>query len=157
MDFKLSPSPSSLSTLVGSPTLAAPSFVSAIKEVTAVPKADVSHRAPLLAAFNDATSGTATKGERLISRINVVRPVCSGNFGQVFLVQDANTRKMAALKVIAKARLDVQQYSLIFQEQDILRRLAGNPEFLTLLASFEDKDNFYLLTVRALPIIMLGG
>ncbi|KAI0700685.1 kinase-like domain-containing protein, partial [Cerioporus squamosus] len=78
--------------------------------------------------------------------IRVIRALCSGNFGQVFLVQDTNTRKMHALKVISKTRLDYERYALIFEEQDILRRLAGNPEFLTLLASFEDKQNFYFLT-----------
>ncbi|RDX49387.1 kinase-like protein, partial [Lentinus brumalis] len=153
-DVKASPTPSSVTTLVGSPIFKALSFMPGAKEVQVLPKhevaevktAVVSHPAQLIGAFHGATSGTNVKHEHIASRIRVVRALCSGNFGQVFLVQDTNTRKTHALKVISKGRLDVEQHALIFEEQNILQRLAGNPEFLTLRASFEDRSNFYLLT-----------
>ncbi|RPD79529.1 kinase-like protein [Lentinus tigrinus ALCF2SS1-7] len=153
-----------MTTLVGSPTFSAPSFVPGSKEVQGLTKApvaepeiatlssdsdDVSHPVQLTGAFKDVDaacdSQSLVKREHITSRLRVVRLLSSGSYGQVFLVQDTKTRKVYALKVISKAALEIKSYALIFEEQDILRRVAGSPELLKLLASFEDKSNFYLL------------
>ncbi|RPD56571.1 hypothetical protein L227DRAFT_565991 [Lentinus tigrinus ALCF2SS1-6] len=169
-DLKPTLNPSSMTTLVGSPTFSAPSFVPGSKEVQGLTKApvaepeiatlssdsdDVSHPVQLTGAFKDVDaacdSQSLVKREHITSRLRVVRLLSSGSYGQVFLVQDTKTRKVYALKVISKAALEIKSYALIFEEQDILRRVAGSPELLKLLASFEDKSNFYLLMDDAEP------
>ena len=108
---------------------------------------DVSRPTQLIGAFQHADSA---KREHITSRIRVVSELGSGGYGRVFLVQDTRTRKLYALKVVLKAALSLKDHALIFEEQDILRRVAGNPGFLRLRASFEDKESFNLLTVSCL-------
>ena len=161
-DFKSSREPSSVTTLVGTPTLKALSPVPESKE--ALPKAedaelevatisrdsnDVSRPTQLIGAFKDvvAACDLPVKREHITSRIRVVSELGSGGYGRVFLVQDTRTRKLYALKVVLKAAISLKDHALIFEEQDILRRVAGNPGFLRLRASFEDKESFNLLTV----------
>ena len=163
-DFKSSREPSSVTTLVGTPTLKALSPVPESKE--ALPKAedaeiqvatttcdcdDVSRPTQLIGAFKVVDTA---KREHITSRIRVLSELGSGGYGRVFLVQDTRTRKLYALKVIIKAALSLKDHALIFEEQDILRRVAGNPGFLRLRASFEDKESFNLLTVSRLWIGM---
>ena len=161
-DFKSSREPSSVTTLVGTPTLKALCVVPESKE--ALPKAedaelqvatttcdsdDVSRPTQLIGAFKDvdAACDLPVKREHITSRIRVLSELGSGGYGRVFLVQDTRTRKLYALKVVLKAALSLKDHALIFEEQDILRRVAGNPGFLRLRASFEDKESFNLLTV----------
>lgn len=72
----------------------------------------------------------------------------SGSQGSVSLVQYQGDGRLYALKAMAKAAMRTSSYPLVFQEQAILKMLVGNHFFPQLRGSFEDSDNFYLLTVR---------
>lgn len=74
----------------------------------------------------------------------------SGAQGKVVLVRHKTTGKTYALKTIAKKKLKPWAYPLIFREQAALKDMDGSPFFPQLLASWEDNDHLYLLTVRAL-------
>ena len=156
-DLKSSREPSSVTTLAGTPNLAGESKEALSKAEDAElhvattsrdsESDDVSRPTQLIGAFQHVD---AVKREHITSRIRVVSELGSGGYGRVFLVQDTRTRKLYALKVVLKAALSLKDHALIFEEQDILRRVAGNPGFLRLRASFEDKESFNLLTVSCL-------
>ncbi|KAI0644049.1 kinase-like domain-containing protein [Trametes meyenii] len=76
-----------------------------------------------------------------------------GGQGSVSLVAYRADARLYALKAIKKRTENAHRRSenaWVFQEQDIMRRLArrvsGCPFFVELLASFEDERNLYLVT-----------
>jgi serine/threonine protein kinase len=82
-----------------------------------------------------------------------IRVLGEGGYGTVYQVQHKTTQRAYALKVISKKDLHNTSYRLLLREQDILHGLVGQPTFLQLHASWNDSDNFYLVTVRALDIL----
>ena len=78
----------------------------------------------------------------------VYQLIGSGAQGAVFLVQHLKNGRFYALKAIRKSVLKQSHFPFIFQEQVILKSVAGSPWFAHLRASFEDSKNFYLVTVR---------
>ncbi len=78
----------------------------------------------------------------------VYQLIGSGAQGAVLLVQHLKNGRFYALKVIKKSVLKQSHFPFVFQEQVILKSVAGSPWFAHLRASFEDNKNFYLLTVR---------
>ncbi|KAH9913955.1 kinase-like domain-containing protein [Epithele typhae] len=86
-----------------------------------------------------------------------LRMLGRGGHGTVYLVQDTVSEKRLAMKVIAKNGLPLRDYPAIFCEQALGRAFAtqgsgapgargGDHTFAPLRGSFEDTDNFYLLT-----------
>ena len=71
-----------------------------------------------------------------------------GAFGEVYLVQGKRSRELFALKVIRKENLRHSDYETIFEEQRIMKTVAGSDHSVHLKASFQDSDNYYILTVR---------
>ncbi|KAI0318724.1 kinase-like domain-containing protein [Amylostereum chailletii] len=69
-----------------------------------------------------------------------------GGFGKVYRVEDKTTGKAFALKVVDKAALKRGLVKLIKLEQRILRKLSGTEGVLELHASWNDCENFYMLT-----------
>ncbi|PIL27275.1 transporter [Ganoderma sinense ZZ0214-1] len=76
----------------------------------------------------------------------VYQLIGSGAQGAVFLVQHLRNGRFYALKAIRKAVLKPSHFPFVFQEQVILKSVAGSPWFAHLRGSFEDHKNFYLLT-----------
>ncbi|KAI1781669.1 kinase-like protein [Ganoderma leucocontextum] len=76
----------------------------------------------------------------------VYQLIGSGAQGAVFLVQHLKNGRFYALKVIKKSVLKPSHFPFVFQEQVILKSVAGSPWFAHLRGSFEDDKNFYLLT-----------
>ncbi|KAH9896588.1 kinase-like domain-containing protein [Cubamyces lactineus] len=67
-----------------------------------------------------------------------------GGQGSVSLVQYRGDGLLYALKTIKKPLL--REYIHPFKEQNVMKELAGNYFFTQLRASFEDEENFYLVT-----------
>ncbi|KAH9915469.1 kinase-like domain-containing protein, partial [Epithele typhae] len=78
--------------------------------------------------------------------LRIIRVLGNGGQGFVMLVQDRATENLLALKSVAKHSVPLEDDARIFEEQDVLRRLAGNSRFLDLQASFENSDYFCFLT-----------
>lgn len=78
---------------------------------------------------------------------HAIKFIGKGGQGTVVLVRDKISRAQLAMKVVRKKDVLLRQYPGIFEEQDIMKRLAGNPWFLSLEASFDDSDHFFFLTV----------
>ncbi|KAM5543737.1 hypothetical protein V8D89_002354 [Ganoderma adspersum] len=76
----------------------------------------------------------------------VYQLIGSGAQGAVFLVQHLKNGRFYALKAIRKSVLKPSHFPFVFQEQLILRSVAGSPWFAHLRGSFEDHKNFYLVT-----------
>ncbi|KAI0932708.1 hypothetical protein AcV5_004150 [Taiwanofungus camphoratus] len=77
---------------------------------------------------------------------HAIKFIGKGGQGTVVLVRDKISRAQLAMKVVRKKDVLLRQYPGIFEEQDIMKRLAGNPWFLSLEASFDDSDHFFFLT-----------
>ncbi|KAI0763951.1 kinase-like domain-containing protein [Trametes elegans] len=77
--------------------------------------------------------------------LRIIAPLGEGANGAVSLVADRETNLLYALKAMKKPD-DPMARACIFQEQDVLKRLAKSPWFLALKASFEDEKHFFLLT-----------
>ncbi|KAI0322979.1 kinase-like domain-containing protein [Amylostereum chailletii] len=80
----------------------------------------------------------------------VVHLLGRGGFGKVYEVEDKETGKRFALKVIEKALLKPDHVKHIVLEQRVLRELSGSKGALQLQASWHDEENFYILTERDL-------
>lgn len=78
-----------------------------------------------------------------------------GGHGKVFLVQDKITSGLFALKVIEKDGLHISSYARIFEEQMIMKVLEGSERCVTVKGSFQDHENFYILTVRGVSFVFL--
>lgn len=91
------------------------------------------------------------------SDLRLIRILRRGGHGTVYLAEDTVTESYLAMKAIDKGGLRMREYPVVFEEQDVTRRLTatGNPWFAPLEGSFHDTDNFYLLTVR--PVRNTGG
>lgn len=74
----------------------------------------------------------------------------SGAFGAVYLVECKVSKKAYALKVIGKENLRLSQYDTIFEEQRIMKTITGSDRTVSLKGSFQDSDNFYILTVSSI-------
>ncbi len=74
----------------------------------------------------------------------------SGAFGAVYLVECKVSKKAYALKVIGKENLRLSQYDTIFEEQRIMKTTARSDRAVSLKGSFQDSDNFYILTVSSI-------
>ncbi|KAI8996621.1 kinase-like domain-containing protein [Trametes punicea] len=82
----------------------------------------------------------------------VLRLLGKGGHGTVYLVEDVVSERHFAMKVIEKNGLRLREYPAVFEEQAISSALAtidaneSGVRFVALRGSFEDTDNFYLLT-----------
>ncbi|KAI0635393.1 kinase-like domain-containing protein [Trametes polyzona] len=76
----------------------------------------------------------------------IIRVLGEGGQGFVSLVQERATDRLYALKAINKQTLEKKDFPTVFVEQDVMKRLAGNPFYTALKGSFEDEDYFFLLT-----------
>lgn len=86
-----------------------------------------------------------------------IRQIGKGGHGTVFLVKHKTTSSTFALKVVQKMRIRPKSLHRIFQEQEIMKRLVGNPWFLSLEASFQDTENFFFVTVSNYPLYYSFG
>ena len=150
----VSPTPSTTTTLVGSPPASScPSRAADSKVIRQSsggaprPVPSLEHT-PLTTAFQAEADDLPALRRVSTEQFSVIRVLGQGSFGTVYLVEDKITRKLFALKSILKHSIETVRYPIIFMEQDILKRLAGDPAFLTLHASFEDELHFHFLTVR---------
>jgi len=88
-----------------------------------------------------------SSGELRIHNLIVKKLLGIGGQGRVYLAQGpSEDQTVFAVKVIFKSRH--VHYDDILREQKVMRRLRGNRFLLQLEASFHDKKNFYLVTVR---------
>jgi len=71
-----------------------------------------------------------------------------GGQGSVYHVEDQVTNARMSLKVISKSAMPLWSYPRFFNEQFLMKKLAGFSQTLPLLGSFHDSENFYFLTVR---------
>lgn len=80
---------------------------------------------------------------------NYTRILGQGAFGKVFMARMKYGHTPCAIKVVAKASFKGKSlsYSDILSEQHILKKIAGNPHFIELRASWHSSLNFYFLTV----------
>ncbi|KAF8628703.1 hypothetical protein AX17_005926 [Amanita inopinata Kibby_2008] len=68
-----------------------------------------------------------------------------GASGTVYLVHDNVSKNKLALKVIEKHRLRYEcDFQALLREQRVLRKLSDYPWFITMEASWHDRNNFYL-------------
>ncbi|EIW56067.1 kinase-like protein [Trametes versicolor FP-101664 SS1] len=75
----------------------------------------------------------------------VVGELGEGGQASVYLVQERATERLYALKAAEKSEYP-EMNELMFREQAVLESIAGSPWFLSLKASFEDDEYFFLLT-----------
>ncbi|KAL7280423.1 hypothetical protein ACG7TL_005351 [Trametes sanguinea] len=80
-----------------------------------------------------------------------IRQLGKGGHGTVYLVEDVVSNRHLAMKVIEKNGLRLREYPVVFEEQAVSRALsameaASRSGVVPLQGSFEDSDNFYLLT-----------
>ncbi|KDQ61900.1 hypothetical protein JAAARDRAFT_55193 [Jaapia argillacea MUCL 33604] len=78
-----------------------------------------------------------------LTSFQAIRLLGQGGSGTVFLVIHPPTNTSFALKVQQK---HIQKNIWVRGEQEVLRRLVGVPGMVQLEASFQDEQNFYLLT-----------
>lgn len=78
----------------------------------------------------------------------VVGELGEGGQASVYLVQERATERLYALKAAEKSEYP-EMNELMFREQAVLESIAGSPWFLSLKASFEDDEYFFLLTVSS--------
>lgn len=78
----------------------------------------------------------------------VVGELGEGGQASVYLVQERATARLYALKAAEKSEYP-EMNELMFREQAVLESIAGSPWFLSLKASFEDDQFFFLLTVSS--------
>ncbi|KAI0827214.1 kinase-like domain-containing protein [Trametes gibbosa] len=76
----------------------------------------------------------------------IIRVLGEGGQGVVLLVELKATGRLYALKVIKKHSLSTLDLRTVFVEQDAMKTINNNPFFTSLKGSFEDEDNFFLLT-----------
>lgn len=76
-----------------------------------------------------------------------IKQIGRGGHGQIYLVKHKDTESPLALKVIRKAHARSRSLEHAFEEQSIMKSLVGNPWFLSLKGSFQDTENFFMLTV----------
>jgi serine/threonine protein kinase len=69
-----------------------------------------------------------------------------GAYGTVFLGEDRATGEKAAIKRIAKGRLQGQEKASVMREVAVLAELKGHPTILHLLGFYESPDAFYIVT-----------
>ncbi|MGL6136678.1 MAG: protein kinase domain-containing protein [Planktothrix sp.] len=88
---------------------------------------------------------------QLANRYKLIKPLATGGFGQTFLAQDLHLPHnpwcvVKQLKPIAKDS-NTQQIAkrLFIQEADILHRLGHHEQIPSLLAHFEQNQEFYLV------------
>lgn len=167
-DNEVSPTPSDDTTLVGTPSILTdkPESVDA-HTVTDSPELmdPIAASSPPPSSLHLAASCTS-EVEIKIEIVDVdespstaVRTVTSEDFqvvgelgegGQasVYLVQERATERLYALKAAEKSEYP-EMNELMFREQAVLESIAGSPWFLSLKASFEDDQFFFLLTVSS--------
>ena len=92
-----------------------------------------------------------------LSDFDAVRYVGAGGHGRVFLVYDRYSHKHLAMKVVPKRTLRLPKWVKLFEEQRIMRLLAGCPWAVRLEGSFEDSLNFYMVMVRCLFFGLLSA
>ena len=120
------------------PSLFAPSSHSSVGEA-----------APLLIPSEESYASICAPPTVQPEDFRPIRLISQGVSGKVYLVQDKFSKELFALKVIRKRLLNLTR---IINEKDTLCKITGSPWFLSLEASMHDDTNFYLLTVRFIPI-----
>jgi serine/threonine protein kinase len=112
----------------------------------------VGEAAPLLIPSEESYAPICTSPTVRPEDFRTIRLISQGVSGKVYLVQDKFTKELFALKVIRKR---LHNLTRIINEKDALCKITGSPWFLSLEASMHDDTNFYLLTVRFVPIVDL--
>ncbi|OJT10987.1 Serine/threonine-protein kinase AtPK1/AtPK6 [Trametes pubescens] len=158
-DNEASPTPSDDLTLVGTPSMLSdkPELVDAhtVTNSPATLMDPIAASSPPPSSPHLAAS-CPFEGEVVEESPSAVHTVTSDDFqllsqlgeggqGAVFLVQERATERLYALKVAEKnAHPAINE--MMFREQEVLESIAGSPWFLSLKASFEDDQYFFLLT-----------
>ena len=124
-----------------SPPISQPNILS----VCPVADFQVNPTAPICYDFHSPTP----KRQISFKDFAIIRLLGKGGTGKVFLALDMKTDKQFALKVIPKADLTPARATRIFEEQRIMLSLKGCPWVSSLKGSFEDTNNFYMLTVSS--------
>ena len=150
---------SSVTTLVNTPTLDAKlASTDDIKTTLIAPCTSLKSQAPIVADESaaeltslfrtDLVSPTAHRLPKVTTTdLAVIRALGNGGQATVWLIKHLPTDRLFALKMVAKHSLPRKNNTRVFEEQDMLRRLAGDSRFLQLQASFEDDEYFYFMTV----------
>jgi serine/threonine protein kinase len=77
------------------------------------------------------------------------RVLGQGSFGKVYMAKMKHGHSSCAIKVVSKKHPECLRLAFkdVFAEQNILKKLAGNPCFVQLLASWHGSNNFYFMMV----------
>jgi hypothetical protein len=75
--------------------------------------------------------------------------IASGTSGAVYLAQFKATSELVALKVIKKLGRSNAHLQAAIREQQVQNAVMGDEKFTTLVASWHDQNNFYIVTVCA--------
>ena len=111
----------------------------------------------------EASSGTNGPGGRphrpsthtvMLDDFSIRRQLGKGGSGTVLLVQDILTHRQLALKVIRKCDLNEDSARVCAMEKQIHISVNadGGQHFLPLLASWQDRDHVYFLTVSFISL-----
>ncbi|KAI0634887.1 kinase-like domain-containing protein [Trametes polyzona] len=137
----------------------APSALTLVEQPASPQLAKLKPASPLLPTFSQALPVADVK-RAAAARVAPAQPMPAlttadfrvlqilgrGGQGRVMLVEYLGNGLLYALKSIRKASLHLLDYPFAFQEQDAYKVLAENHLFAQLKASFEDEENFYLLS-----------
>ena len=145
--------PGDVEDLSREPATLTPTEPSPELSVTETSAADATAPSPeLLSAFQtevvDEPSASRVVPTKITTKdLRIIRQLGTGSQGSVFKVEFRTTSALYALKMIPKhtiRRFDTR----VHEEQAVLRSVVGDARFLQLMASFEDEDYFFLMTVR---------
>ncbi|EFJ41498.1 hypothetical protein VOLCADRAFT_45332, partial [Volvox carteri f. nagariensis] len=75
-----------------------------------------------------------------------VRIIGAGSFGRVSLARHFRTNRVVAIKTLSKvAVIRENQVQHVLDERAMLIMVSGHPFIINLLATFQDRDNLYLV------------
>jgi serine/threonine protein kinase len=77
--------------------------------------------------------------------------IASGTSGAVYLARVKSTSELVAIKVIKKEGRSDTHLQFAVREQQVQNAVMGDDKFTTLVASWHDENNFYIVTVCTPP------
>jgi serine/threonine protein kinase len=79
--------------------------------------------------------------------------IASGTSGAVYLARVKSTSELVAIKVIKKEGRSDTHLQFAVREQQVQNAVMGDDKFTTLVASWHDQNNFYIVTVYPLQLL----